>query len=279
MSRTLPVFFLSHGPPTMALGTHPKASVKFLKSLGESVRKLHNQLHIKCLLVISAHWESSEELAISSSSTPEQIYDFYGFPQEMYSVKMEMCGSPELAQLIKQTLDKHGIASRLDSKRGIDHGAWVPLVNMFGVEGPGIPVIQLSLNRNLNPQMHQAIGKALRELRQRDILIIGSGGAVHNLQEARFRMGQLVENDKVDGWAREFDNKVKSIMESGDPQTQLLDLMRDNPKLVKQSHPRTEHFMPLFVMAGALDADEKAKQIHTEIVFGNLSMAAYKSEQ
>ncbi len=170
-----PVLYLPHGGgPLPILGdkTHKKL-VAFLQGI---VSKL---VEPAAILVISAHWE--EKLAtITGGSHPEIIYDYYGFPAEAYQIQYAAPGHPELAQEILSLIETSAIPAKVDKQRGFDHGLYVPLKLMYPLAK--IPCIQLSLIKNLNPREHIALGKSLASLREKNILIIGSGMSFHNLK-------------------------------------------------------------------------------------------------
>ena len=130
-------------------------------------------------------------MKVNSAARPSTIHDFYGFPRELYSLEYPVNGSPKLAAQVISVLQKHGIPAELDSKHGLDHGAWVPLRWML--PRGDIPVVQMSLRSDWDMRQHVELGVALRELRREGVLVVGSGGAVHNLREFRNYLG----TDKV----------------------------------------------------------------------------------
>jgi 4,5-DOPA dioxygenase extradiol len=285
----LPVYFLSHGAPTMALGLQPEKTIVFFKRLGLSILSLKQE--IKALVIISAHWESTDEdcgvrgkfsnfhpffanisLIVTAAQTPEQIYDFYGFPSELYTIKYHMRGEPQIADRLAQTLKNQGIPCTLDNRRGLDHGSWVLLQNMFPQSE--LPCIQLSLHTSLDPSFHVRLGQALKSLRDQGCLIIGSGGAVHNLGQVDFDE----PGDKAEHWAQTFDEVLRNAA-CVKPKTAeaLCQIALDEPALFQRAHPRTEHFLPMVVAAGALEDDEHFKRIHNEMQYGTLSLAAFES--
>ena len=146
---------------------------------------------LQAILIISAHWENPGIVKVNSAARPSTIHDFYGFPRELYSLEYPATGSPKLAAQVVSVLQKHGIPAELDSKHGLDHGAWVPLRWML--PHGDIPVVQMSLRSDWDMRQHVELGLALRELRKEGVLVVGSGGAVHNLRDFRKYLG----TDKV----------------------------------------------------------------------------------
>lgn len=249
--------FISHGAPTMPLEDIPAR--KFLKELGPKFNK------VKAVLCISAHWATSTPM-VNAVQRPETIHDFYGFPEELYRIKYPAPGDPELAQEVADLIRSADIQCDIDNERGLDHGAWVPLMLMF--PGAGIPVVQLSIQKHLNPQRHLKVGRALEDLKNQHILILGSGGAVHPLgyAEARF-------DGEPSLWASEFDNWLSDAIIMGDEQ--LLTNYRELAPYPERAHPYPDHYMPLLVAFGAAGEGAKGTVIHHSWS-GDLGLDAYQ---
>jgi len=179
----LPTIFVSHGAPTLPLNEASEVH-HFLHGLLDGFKP-------RAILMISAHWEDGVA-AVTGANRLQTIHDFYGFPPRLYELRYEPSGDPVLASQVADSLAKAGIESRVDTQRGIDHGGWTPLI--IAAPGAGIPVVQLSLVRGLDAEKHIAIGRALRPLRK-DVLIIGSGGGVHNLRAGLGR-GRSTRQDR-----------------------------------------------------------------------------------
>lgn len=212
----------------------------------------------KAIVVISAHWES-DPIKITSSSNPGLLYDYYGFPPETYEYKYPARGDPELSSKIKAQLQKQGLKSELDKKRGFDHGVFVPLMLMY--PKADIPVVCVSLHQSLKPETNIAIGKALRPLREDGVLILGSGYTFHNMQSF------FHPSDDSHKASRKFNEWLKkTIVEEGN-----LDALKDWAKApgAKLCHPREEHLMPLLVIAGAATAEDGCEQ--AQVVYDNTS--------
>jgi aromatic ring-opening dioxygenase catalytic subunit (LigB family) len=237
----MPVLFVPHGGGPMPLlgeeNHHELTS--FLQSVSTDLPRP------KAILVITAHWE--EGIAtISSASAPGMLYDYYGFPPETYKFKYPAAGNPELAQTIADLLDAAGIESQLDPLRDFDHGTFVPLMLMY--PQADIPVVQLSLLKNLNPAAHIAIGEALAPLREQGVLIVGSGMSFHNMQAF------FSANPTTKGRSEQFDSWLTEILISAE-----LSPAEKNTRLAAWQaapeahfcHPREEHLLPLHVCFGA----------------------------
>ena len=171
-----PVLFIPHGGGPMPLlgdKSHEKL-ISFLKKIPADLGKP------QAIILISAHWEESVP-TITSGSAPKLIYDYSGFPEESYHIHYPAPGSPELAEKGFQLFKKNGIDAKLDNKRGFDHGMFVPLKLMY--PAADIPCIQISLVKSLDPKIHLQMGRALANLRDENILFIGSGFSFHNLRE------------------------------------------------------------------------------------------------
>ncbi|CAN1123425.1 Extradiol ring-cleavage dioxygenase [Linum perenne] len=197
-------FFISHGAPTLCIDESLPAR-HFLKSWEQ---KTYTKEKPKAILIISAHWDTKVP-AVNVIDRNDTIYDFNGFPEQMYQIKYTPPGAPELAKKVKELLMSSGFDQVLeDKKRGVDHGAWVPLMLMYP-EGD-IPVCQLSVQSDQDGTYHYNMGKALAPLRQEGVLIIGSGAATHNPREMIRSSG-----GSVAPWALEFDTWLKDSLIQG----------------------------------------------------------------
>ncbi|PJN08814.1 dioxygenase [Streptomyces sp. CB01635] len=227
----MPALYLSHGAPPLAdddLWTGQLAAWS-----AELPRP-------RAVLMVSAHWEEAP-LALGATETVPLVYDFWGFPEHYYQVRYEAPGAPELADSVRKLLHGPGTPVQDIPDRGLDHGAYVPLVEMY--PGADIPVLQISMP-TLDPQKLMGIGRKLAPLRDEGVLIVGSGFFTHNL--AALRQGG------IPAWSAEFDDWGHRALESGDVDA-LLDFTHKSPA-GQLAHPRTEHFAPLFVAMGAADA-------------------------
>ena len=176
--KSLPTIFISHGAPSLLLEDIPAR--EFLKELGKKY------CDVNAVICISAHW-ITQEPTVNMVEKFDTLHDFYGFPPELYRVEYPANGDLELAQLTLELIQNSGITCVVDNKRGLDHGAWIPLKLMF--PKANMPVIQLSIQNNMDPEKHYALGRTIDSLRQEGVLILGSGGAVHPLGYAPLRPG------------------------------------------------------------------------------------------
>jgi 4,5-DOPA dioxygenase extradiol len=248
----LPVLFVSHGSPTLPLDDCPARD--FLRGLGAALPKP------SVILAVSAHWESDTP-TLNAVVENRTIHDFYGFPEELNRMHYDAPGAPAVAARLTGFLDAAGIASRIHSERGLDHGAWVPLMLMY--PEADIPVLQLSIQPRLGVLWHMALGRALRPFRE-DGLILASGGFVHNLSSLEWHGG--IEPD----WSHRFaDWMHRAVIER---RTDDLCAYRGKAPEAAKAHPTEDHILPLFVAYGAGDA---AERLHTSATFGSLRMDAY----
>jgi 4,5-DOPA dioxygenase extradiol len=253
----MPSLFIAHGAPTLAM--EDNNYTRFLKELGKSLPQP------KAIVLFTAHWESQIPL-ISGVQQYEMIYDFYGFPEEMYRMVYPAKGDPDLARKIQEAFSQQGITSQIDINRGIDHGAWVVLQLLY--PQADIPVVVLSVNPGLSPGEQYHLGKALSKLREEDILIIGSGGTVHNLRAVNWR------STGVDNWALQFEEWLKDHVEKWDLPS-LYGYEKKAP-FAAQAVPRNEHFIPLLLAMGAADSSRHATLLYREFQYGNLSLTCWK---
>jgi len=212
---------------------------------------------------VSAHWET-ERPRVCAVERPETIHDFYGFPDELYAMRYPAPGAPELARRAVDLLRVAGIAADTALDWGLDHGAWVPL--KLARPEADIPVAQLSVQIADGPAAHLALGRALAPLREEGVLILGSGGAVHNLRALDRGPGA-----RTSDWARAFEAWLVETVESGDGEA-LADYRRRAPHGA-MAHPREEHILPLFVAAGAGAGPGRA--LHRDFALGSLALTAF----
>ncbi|GAB3958858.1 class III extradiol ring-cleavage dioxygenase [Actinoallomurus acanthiterrae] len=233
MSGRMPVIYLSHGAPPLADDAiWPGQLAAWSAGLPRP----------KAILVVSAHWESAP-LAVGATRTVPLTYDFWGFPEHYYQVTYPAPGAPELADKVRKLV---GGPVHEDPERGLDHGAYVPLVEMY--PDADIPVLQISMP-TLDPERLLALGRRLAPLRDEGVLIVGSGFFTHNLRA--LAMDPNPEN--APGWSKEFDAWGRETLAAGDLDA-LLDFEHRAPA-GRLAHPRTEHFAPLFVALGAGEAE------------------------
>jgi 4,5-DOPA dioxygenase extradiol len=253
----LPVLFLSHGSPMHAL--QPGAVREVWQRIARELPRP------KAILIASAHWETDIP-EVTGAARPETIHDFYGFPKPLYEIQYLAKGDPDLAFRSVDLLMQSGMRANADPVRGLDHGAWSPLLHMY--PQADVPVVQIAVQTALGPRHHLEVGRALASLAGEGVLIIGSGHMTHNLR------------DRSDGgpaaYARNFQAWVKARIDG-----HALDELADYRKLSAdgaRAHPTDEHFLPLFFALGAAAQNYKAERLYDGIEMGALAMDAYRFE-
>jgi 4,5-DOPA dioxygenase extradiol len=253
-----PALFLSHGSPMLALTDDPARD--FLLGLG---RQLGTP---KAILVASAHWETPVP-ALNSVARNTTIHDFYGFPPELFAMRYEPPGAPALAENAAALLAQAGMPASIDTQRGLDHGAWVPLCLMY--PGADIPVLQVGIQSQRDPAHHVRLGRALAPLRAEDVLIIGSGSFTHNLRRLQRDSMNAAQPPDVVAFADWFDSAITQHR-----QDDLLHY-RTRAPYAEQQHPTDEHLLPLYVAMGAGGEAPTAERLHSSAMYGSLRMDAY----
>ena len=257
----LPTLFVSHGAPTLPLEPNVPAH-KFLAGLGERYPK------IVAILCISAHWNTTKP-AVNAVMTPSTIHDFSGFPSELYHITYPAHGDLTLASRVVSLVEAAGLPCDTDTRRGLDHGVWVPLMLMF--PGADIPVVQLSIQNHLDPARHIALGEAIAPLRHEGVLIVGSGGAVHPLGDPTLALGAGIPTDSR---SIAFNEWLNRAVTSGDINS--LVRYRDLAPSAIHTQPYPDHFMPLLTAIGAAGPITKGTILHQSWYWGNLGMGAYE---
>jgi 4,5-DOPA dioxygenase extradiol len=255
---TLPSLFLSHGAPTLPLTDTPARA--FLSQLG------HELPRPKAILVASAHWET-ERPAVNAVAWNETIHDFYGFPRALYELRYPAPGAPDLARDIAARLQAAGLPCDIDTQRGLDHGAWVPLSLIY--PAADIPVLQLSVQTHLGPVHHLRLGRALAPLRDDGVLIVGSGSFTHDLSEFRGHGPNDPAPDWVNGFADWFDTALTE-----ERFADLVNYRRLAPFAAK-NHPSEEHLLPLYVALGAGGEQPHAQRLHASATYSVIRMDVY----
>jgi 4,5-DOPA dioxygenase extradiol len=254
------VYFSHGGGPLPILGdASHQAMVDFMHQLPTRLRKP------VAILVISAHWEESTATLLGAPNPP-LFYDYYGFPQEAYALTYAAPGSPELAKRIVGVLNNNNIPARIDPQRGFDHGAFIPLKLMY--PHADIPALQLSLLRGLNPTAHIALGKALRDLMPKNILVIGSGFSFHNLGAFSWQGMNTPDpaNDAFQNWLIEV---CTGPLSQSEREQRLIEWQK--APSARYCHPREEHLLPLHVCLGM--ADKPATLIFDDDILGKRGVA------
>ncbi len=247
--------FVSHGSPTLLFDEVPARD--FLIELGQSLPRP------KAILVVSAHWETNIP-AVNAVAVNETIHDFGGFPQILFDQRYPAPGDAALAERIAQLIRAAGLPAGIDTARGLDHGAWVPLKLMYPAND--IPVLQLSVQTHLGPKHHYKLGQALQPLVDDGVLILGSGSFTHDLRSVAWRG----PNEAPD-WVTAFADWVAAALAEGRIED-LINYRRLAP-FAARNHPTEEHILPLFVALGA--GGLQAKGLHQSLTFSVLRMDAF----
>jgi 4,5-DOPA dioxygenase extradiol len=250
----LPAVFVSHGAPNLPFDDVPAKA--FLSELGAKLGRP------RAIVVASAHWDTQTP-SINAVVCNDTIHDFHGFPRPLYDLQYPAPGDALLARQISGLLNSLG--AHIDTMRGLDHGAWIPLMLMY--PKADIPVLQLSVQSAKGAEHHIALGRTLASLRKDNVLVLGSGGFVHNLGHIS------APGSPQPQWSKDFADWMHDrLMEADD--TALADYRARAPQALI-AHPTQEHLMPLFVALGAGGDKAKAERLHNSATFGSLRMDAY----
>jgi len=259
---TLPPLFLSHGSPMHAL--EPGAAGEAWAGLAHSLPRP------RAILIVSAHWETNVPM-LTGAAKPETIHDFFGFPKPLYELRYPAPGAPDLALRARDLLKAAGFTAAVDGCRGLDHGAWSPLLHMY--PQAEIPVVQLSLQTELGPRHHYRLGRAVAPLADEGVLLVGSGHMTHNLRD--WLRGAY--DAPVASYAREFQSWVDGRIRVGDYEA-LIEYRSNAPHAVR-AHPTDEHFLPLFFALGAAGTASRPQRVYDAIEGGALAMDTYAFER
>jgi 4,5-DOPA dioxygenase extradiol len=255
----LPTLFVSHGSPQVALEKD-----EYTRSLSRIASSFARP---DAIVVVSAHWETRVPLGGSSAPRPALLYDFTGFSHALYQLTYPCPGAPELAVAICALLGAAQIAARIEAQRGFDHGVWIPLRLLY--PDADIPVVEVALPASSTPHAALALGRALAPLRERGVLLVGSGGLVHNL-------GELSWHDKsapAAPWAREFEEWFLSRLSENDVAS-LVNYRALAPHGTRAA-PTPEHLHPLFVTLGSGHPGERVVHLADGFQHGTLSMRCF----
>ena len=252
-SPKMPVVFVGHGSPMNAIEDNSYS--QSWKALGKSLPRP------QAILSISAHW-LTKGTKVTGMSRPNTIHDFGGFPKQLFDAQYPAPGSPEFAELTRKAITYSHIQT--DESWGLDHGTWSVLLPMY--PAADIPVYQLSLDYDQPPTYHYEIGKQLGKLREKGVLIIGSGNLVHNLGMIDWSGG-----GKVYDWAKEFDSKFTGWIDKGD-HTSILNYQQLLGKTATMAHPSYDHLLPLFYILGMQEKNEHVSYFNDRFDMASISM-------
>ncbi len=254
-----PVLFVPHGSPMFAL--HPGAA-------GAALREVAAQLPTpRAIVVISPHWETAVP-TVGTASQLETLHDFGGFDPRLFEIQYPATGCPEAAEQVAAALQAAGLPVARDARRGLDHGAWVPLRHMF--PDADVPIVPLSLQHAGGPQHAHRVGRALAPLAEQGFLVVASGNITHNLHDwQRIRLSGQPTPDYV----QQFADWVHAQM-TGQATQALLGYRQTQPAGVR-AHPRDEHLLPLFTALGAAGEGAQAEAFYRGIDDHVIAMDGY----
>ena len=259
----LPTYYISHGGGPWPYIDDMRAMFHTLEaSLVDITRQLPSTP--SAIFMVSGHWDSNT-LSVMSNPQPPMEYDYYGFPDHTYHIQYPAAGSPELAARVASLIKAAGISVQLDPHKGFDHGAFAPMAVMY--PKADMPLIQLSLQSNLDPAEHLALGRALAPLRAEGVLIIGSGLSYHNL-------GLMGAAARAPSMA--FDNWLQQTLSFAPEQrTDRLIHWTQAPS-ARVAHPREDHLIPLMVALGAAERGQASCIYHEDNVFGGMTASSFR---
>ena len=249
----MPVMFVGHGNPMNAM---------LENDITRGWREMSKDVSPKAILCISAHWETKGTF-VTTTPKPQTIHDFGGFPPDLYQIQYPAPGIPELAKEVIRDIKKTSVQE--DHDWGLDHGAWTVLIKMF--PDANVPVFQMSLDYRQSPQFHYELGRELSILRDKGVLIIGSGNIIHNLSTARWNSNEPYE------WVTAFDNKTKELIAEGDHQA-LINYHNLGTE-AKLSIPSNEHYLPMLYTLGLQEKGDKLAFFNESIDLASVSMRSF----
>lgn len=250
-----PSLFISHGSPMFAI--EPGLLGPNLRRIGDSLTDL------TAIVVVSPHWQT-RGVRVTGAAALETIHDFGGFPASLFAIQYPARGEPQLAVHVVELLRAGGFDAAIDSRRGLDHGAWVPL--RYLKPAADVPILQVSLPQDLDAAGALRLGRALAPLREQGVLVIGSGSLTHNLYEFR----QHIDDPE---YAQAFADWIAEAVARGD--AEALVHYRSQAPHAARAHPTEEHYLPLLVALGASGADEERLRIEGGMTYGVLSMDSF----
>lgn len=255
---TLPALFIAHASPALAVESNDYT--RFLNQLGERLPAP------KAIVAFTAHWDCPEP-SVTMDETYRTLHDFYGFPADMYDLDYPALGMPSLANEICALFARSNLQHLPITGRGLDHGVWVPLLHMY--PKANIPVVAVSVDSLRSPQEQYDIGRMLEQLRHDDVLIVGSGGMVHNLR-------LLGDSEEPQDWAVEFDDWMGQRLEQWNTRELFqYDKKAPHARMAVPSYG-TEHLAPLFYAMGTADMTRKAKRLFQAYSHGTLSLNCWQ---
>jgi len=254
MPEKMPVLFVGHGNPMNVMEDN-----EFSRAWDAAGKALPKP---KAVICVSAHWVTRSTM-VTAMDKPRTIYDFYGFPPEMYEIRYDAPGAPDLAEQVRRIIKNTEV--KPDLQWGLDHGTWTVLKRMF--PQADVPVIQMSLDANIEPQQHYEISSQLKELREEGVLIIGSGNIVHNLRMARF-------DDSAYDWAVEFDQRIAHWIQQND-HAPIIHFEKGDQAAALAINS-AEHYVPLLYTLALKDENEPITFFADKVMGGSISMRSVR---
>ncbi|HZP49385.1 MAG TPA: class III extradiol ring-cleavage dioxygenase [Vicinamibacterales bacterium] len=263
-SGRLPTYFVSHGggPWPWMTGPFRRQFDRLAASLDDVAREVGGE--VRAVLAVSGHWEAAR-FTVQSAEHPGMVYDYGGFPPELYRITFPSAGAPDVANRVRDLLTHAGIDAALDPTRGYDHGVFAPLKAMY--PDANVPVLQLSLKRGLDPAEHLAAGRALAPLRDEGIVVLGSGLSWHNLQ--LFGPAARESSQAFDRWLDE------ALSQPPAQRTRRL-IEWERAPAARLSHPDADHLLPLMVAVGAAEQERAVRVYHEEQFMGGVTASSYR---
>lgn len=255
MNALCPVMFVSHGAPSFALASN--ALTARLNAVGQTLTNL------QAIVVISAHWQTQGAVSVMTTAYPETIHDFYGFERQLYDIAYPAKGNLVISHQVKALLEAACIPVVEDNRRGLDHGAWVPLLHL--VPHADVPIVQVSIPLRMNASAAIKMGRGLSKLREHGVAIVCSGSLTHNLHEIQGK----VNTDYVDIFRHWVMQQLTVRNEDA-----LADYLQQAPG-AQRAHPTDEHFIPLLIAFGASNASDNLEIIEGETCFNVIAMDAF----
>lgn len=249
----MPAFFVGHGNPMNAI---------LENDITRGWREMGKGLKPKAILCISAHWQTRGTL-VTMTPKPRTIHDFGGFPKELFNVEYPALGAPDMAATLIQEVKKTTVEE--DHEWGLDHGTWSVLIKMF--PEADVPVFQLSLDYKQGPAYHFELAKELGALREKGVLIVGSGNIIHNLPKARW------DSDEPYDWALSFDQKTKELIENNN-YLELINYSKMGKEAIL-SIPTNEHYLPMLYTLALRNEEEKLAFFNESILMGSMAMRSF----
>jgi aromatic ring-opening dioxygenase catalytic subunit (LigB family) len=261
----LPTYFISHGGGPWPWLREEMPGV--YDRLEASLRDMPRQLGVKpaAVLVVSGHWEE-RDFTVMSAPAPPMVYDYSGFPAHTYSIRYPAPGSPAVARRVQELLTGAGFEARADDRRGFDHGTFAPLAAIY--PDADVPVLQLSIRRDYDPEAHLAAGRALAPLREEGVAIVGSGLSYHNLR----MLGPRGRHP-----SHEFDRWLTDAVcgPTSEERNRHLRGWLDAPS-ARLAHPSEDHLIPLMVAVGAAEGEAGVRVYHEDSFFGGVAVSSYR---